>query len=385
MGNLRFLGLITLLTGVFLLGCAPGAAPAPTPATTPGPAPSAPALPAQTSAPVSAEDVAWARVVEEARREGSVTLYSYAFTGEVGDAVRRAFEGKYGIKVDIVAGLGSVMMPRIKSEQVAKKYVADTFDTALTFVNLTKEDGLTQSWGELPVLREKDIWSPFPRVDNDGHMMAIGQGWFNIYINTNLVSPAEEPKSYKELLQPRWKGKGVIGHPATTPNTVLLYMTGKKYGFLEDDYFRQLVANNVVVAANVRESGDRVMRGESYFQFTGANITYNRFIKEGAAVKVVPMEEGSLRYLLNPLALVRNAPHANAARVFMNWFLSKEGQTVYHQAASTSSHRKDVPDFAPPGGKFVAKRVLDVDMAMEIEAGKVQRERVVDKLLGLER
>lgn len=384
MKNLMLVASIGLSVALLLYGC--------TPATTPPPAPlstqSAPVAAAQTkpaTPPTSSEDAGWAQVVSDAKKEGKVTLYSFRFTGEIGDAVRRGFENRYGIKADIVAGLGSVHFERLKSEQAAKKNIADTYDTALTFVNLAKGEGLTQSWGDLPVLSEKGIWDPFPRIDSEGHMMAIGQGWFNIYVNTNQVIPADEPKSYKDFLLPRWKGKVVVGHPATTPNTVLLYMIGKKYGFLDDSYFKQLAANGAIVAPNVREAGNKLMTGEASFQMVGANITHNIFIKEGSPAKVLTTEEGSIRYLLNPLTLVRGAPHPNAARVFMNWFLSKEGQSIYHQAAASPSLRQDVPDFSPPGAKFVPQRTLDVDLAMEIEAGKVQRDRVVDKLLGLER
>lgn len=96
------------------------------------------------------------------------------------------------------------------------------------------------------------------------------------------------------------------------------------------------------------------------------------------------MEGGIVGNIVPGIALVKKAPHPNAARVFVNWLLSAEGQRVYAQAKVGFSMRKDVPDFSVPALKIQPKKINPMSLEVLLAASKLQNERVVAKLLGIE-
>lgn len=369
---------LVLFALLVLVSCAPKAPPT-------APVAPTPAVPATPGVPtITPEEAAWAKVVAEAKKEGRVTPYTFSLTGDIGRAVARAFEDRYGIKVELVTGVGAVLLERIKGEAAAAKYIADTYDTAVTFVAVAKGDGLTQPVADLPILRQKDVWTRHPQLDPEGHIQASGVGALTPYVNNNLVKPGEEPKSLLEMLEPKWKGKIATAAPAADPLLVWFLLMGKRHNFLDEDYFRKLARQDLKIAGTVRDADALAIRGEASVRLPGANTVINTAIKQGAPVRPAVMEEGTILIASRPLALLKNAPHPNAAKVFINWMLSQEGQRVYHGAGGTPSVRKDVPDFSPPQGQFTPKKALVSDMELELEVGRVQRAKVLDKLLGLE-
>lgn len=375
--------LLSVVLALIVAACAPKSSssepPMPTPATVALPAPAKATTPAPTS-----EEANWAKVVAEARKEGRVTLYTFTFTGDTGRVVAAAFESRYGIKVEMVTGVGAMLLERIRSEGAARKFVADTYDTDVAFVLTAKREGLTEPAGLLPMLQARESWNFFPNVDKEGHLNALGITWITPFVNTALVKAGEEPKSFQDVLAPKWKGKIVTGMPATDPLLPRLYAISKRDKVLDDNYFRQLGKQDMKVAATVRDADGVLMRGEASLRMLGAASIYNPFIQQGAHVKPVMMEEGAILIPSRPIALVKNGPHPNAARVLINWLLSPEGQLAFHKTGGTTSHRKDVPDFSPEGGKITPKKAWVSDLDVDNEVGRLQREKVLEKLLGLE-
>ena len=91
-----------------------------------------------------------------------------------------------------------------------------------------------------------------------------------------------------------------------------------------------------------------------------------------------------MRTMTIAIAPVKNSPHPNAAKVFVNWLLTAEGQTIFHKAKATMPIRKDVTDFRPANRLEPAKASL-VDLALMVEASKIQREATLSRLMGLEK
>lgn len=375
--------LIALAALLVMLGaCAPK--PSTTPPTsvvTPAPTTATSKVPATVPPQTSSE---WEKIVAEAKKEGQVTLYSFGFTGDIGSAVAQGFRNAYGIKVDIVTGIGTVLMERIRSEASAKKFIADTYDTSAVFVAQAKAGGLTVSAGELPVLNE-NVWQVHPRMDKEGHIFGTTIAVTTLYVNTSLVKAGDEPKSYKDLLDPRWKGKIVTPVPATTPNAIRAYVAYKKYGVLDDAYWSQLAKQELKIAPTIRDLDSMLARGEAAVEVSGVDSTVNPFIKGGAPVKPINVAEGLVVSTGAPaIAIVKNGPHPNATRLFLNWFFSLEGQKAYHQTRSSTSPRKDLPNFAPAAGLVPMNKIWLVDMDMEVETARVQREGIFSKLMGIE-
>ena len=354
----------------------------PKPATTPQPTVVTPA-PTPATAPSQASSE-WEKIVAEAKKEGQVTLYSFGFTGDIGSAVAQGFRKAYGIKVDIVTGIGTVLMERIRTENRAGKFIADTYDTSAVFVSQAKADGLTINAGDLPELNE-NVWQVHPRMDKEGHIYGTTIAVTTLYVNTSLVKAGEDPKSYKDLLDPRWKGKMVFPSPVTTPNAIRAYVAYKKYGVLDDSYWSQLSKQDLRIAPTIRDLDSMLARGESVVEISGVDSTVNPFIKNGAPVKPISVAEGIVVSTGAPaIAIVKNSPHPNATRLFLNWFFTQEGQRAYHETRASTSPRKDLPNFAPAAGLIPMNNIRLVDMDMEVETARVQREGIFTKQMGVE-
>lgn len=377
---MRKLGWYIALLAIVTSGLACAPRPTPTPSATPAGPTTPPPQPTPTSPTVSA----WDKVVAEARKEGQVTLYSFGFTGDIGSAVAQGFKKAYGIKVELVTGIGTVLMERIKTEHRAGKFIADTYDTSAVFVAQAKGDGLTVSAGELPVLEEK-VWQVHPRMDKEGHILGTTIAVTTLYFNTTMVKQGEEPRSYRDLLQPRWKGKLLFPSPTTQPNAIRAYVAYKKNGVLDDAYWAQLGKQDLKVSPTIRDQDSILARGEAAVGVSNVDATINPFIKQGAPIKPIVVEEGVVVSTGAPgIAMVKDGPHPNATRLFLNWFFTQEGQRAYHEARATTSPRKDVPSFAPATGRVALDKFWTVDMAMELETARLQRDGSFSKLLGLE-
>lgn len=366
-----FLGLMVLLVAA---ACAPAAAP-------PAPAPSAPPPAAPAAPKVSPEEEAWNKVVEAAKKEGKLTLYSFSLITETGERVRRAFRERTGITMEIITGSGATLTERIKAERRAGFLVPSTLDTSLVVLNLAKLEGLTQPVGNLPELRAQGVWKYDPIGDKDGHFLSMGPLNMSPWLNTKLVKPGEEPLSWRDLLQPRWKGKMGVGHPDGIPNFNYIFYALTKTGRLDEQYFSELAKQDLRVLPTNRMDGEALARGDTAVSLANTPSGMGPFVREGAPVKAVDFVEGvviSRGISITPLA---SAPHPNAARVYINWLFSQEGQRVFHESYGTQSVRKDVPNFEPPNAQIIPQNpyVLSIEDLEKI--ARLQAERVVSKIL----
>lgn len=318
-----------------------------------------------------------------ARKEGVVNLYSFGLTGDAGRAVATAFQQQYGIRVEVVTGVGTVLIERIRSEHAARKYLADTLDTSTVFIVGVVKDGLTQSMADLPVLREK-VWRVPPQMDKEGHVVAYSYSYTTLYRNTNLVPPEEAPKSLKDLLQPKWKGKLAIGNPLNDPTMARWYVVLTRNKILGPEFFTQLAAQQPRIAPNVREVAAITMRGETPLGLSSATTTAS-LVQEGAPLQAILPTEGALNQLGPTATLLKNAPHPNAGKVFFNWMLSPQGQTIYNRAKGLLPMRTDVEDFTPPAARIELTRTILVDLEGEIETNRLMAEGTVAAIFGLKK
>ena len=367
---------VVLLAALFA-ACAPQTTTAPSmPQLSPAPVSvSSPNLP-----PPIAEDPAWQKVVETAKKEGKVVLYSFSFTGGVGVQLAKAFEERYGISVDIITGPGAQFIERIKTEQRAKQIMADVMEGASANANLAQQDGLSASYGEIPVLKEKDVWLIQPDSDPARHVLYYSPILTGPWINTNLVKADEAPRSWRQLVEPRWRGKLVASDPDITPTPNVFFVMLKRLGF-DDNYFKALAAQQLILTPTAWQPSSILARGEAHILIAGQVINIAPVLAEKAPVKPIDMEEG-LFARAQALNILANAPHPNAARLFLNWSLTEEGQTVQARAKTVLSLRRDVPDFTPEQGRITPRKVFTTTLQDELEIARVQREKTFHKILG---
>lgn len=364
--------LSTLL--VVLVGCTPKPVPAPQ---TPGSSTSLSKPPGGGS-----DDAAWAKIVDAAKAEGKLTSYTFNLAGDPGTAIVKAFQDRYGIKVELVTGPGSVLIERLKSEKAAGKNIADVFDSAASLLGVVKAQGMTDSLAALPELRQKNIWVITPVVDADAHIISVAPSINTPYINTKLVKTDEEPKSYKDLLLPKWKGKIVIGTPSIVQ--VLNYMYIARAGLgLDEEFWHQLGKQDLQITPGLRETDALLVRGEAAIEFPGTLSTMAPLILQGAPIKAIVMKEGVVVAQGPAFSAMKEAPHPNAARLFVNWLISPEGQDVSSKARGLDPMRKDVTSSTPQLARVSLEKVVTLSGEQNLETDRIMREGVLAKLMGL--
>lgn len=332
---------------------------------------------------ISAEDAAWQKVMEAAKREGTVTFYTTNFTGKAGIDLSKAFKDKYGISLELITGRGLNMQEKIAVEQKSKSYVADMIDGGAAYFLTLKRQGYFESVAAaLPVLKEKDKFI-FPLIDDpEAEMLSIFPEYSLFCMNTNLVKPGEEPKSFYDLIDPKWKGKLFLSNPLynSGPDTQVLVFGANK--ILNEDYFIKLYKSATLAGpAGASEVIDKVVRGE--FSIAGAvsGSTATKPLLAGAPIKPLDLKEGNMCRAVR-WGAVKNGPHPNATKVFINWLLTKEGQLVACKALSFESVRNDVPSVLPYSlkGPTITIGYELLDLAEKRYSGKY-----LANLLGLKR
>jgi len=370
-------GVLLCVIGILVAGLFACAAPASPPAAvTPAPTAVNPSQP--TTAAPAPEDAAWQKVIADAKKEGTVTLYSFGFISDLGNATKAAFKDKYGINLEFITGTGSQLIPRIQSEYRAGQYVADVLEGSDINAIFAKKQNLTQPYGDLPEMRSKDIWVVDPHFDKEGHIIAYTFTNYPLWINSKMLNPADAPKSWKAIADPKWKGKIVVTDPDTMPIPGRLWVTLRRLGFTED-YFKDLGSLDLVISPNQRENDAMVARGQYPMTITSTEVTMGALIAEGAPVMPIDMAEG-VPSLPNPTAvLMAKAPHPNATRLFFNWLMSVEGQDIHGKFRSTASIRKGVTNYSPPAMNVQYKKLVQLGQPEEEEAAQAQTDKILSK------
>lgn len=346
MGNSSAVKLIfgCLLAAAMLWACAPKTAPAPvaTPVPVATPAPATAPLPTPAFAVAEQE---WQKVLSAARKEGKVTLYSTFGAPELRTTLDRAMAENYGVRIEwLVAPGGAVNAERIRVEQKAGQYVADVWWTGAS-VLLTRElrgIGALKPFTPHVVASQPDAWrgQGVDSFTDQRDALTISQSVGGpIVVNTSLVSPAEYPKSFKDLLDPKWKGKIVMMDPTVPGGGAYIFGLLKREQGVE--FWDKMKGQNISFIRDYSQVARHVAIGEAAVGLGLSPIHVMALLLANAPIKLLPASEGG--YVANILvSLINNAPHPNAARVLINWMLTREGQEPVAFHTGNVSVRKDV-------------------------------------------
>lgn len=374
-----FLASVVFLFGAILAACAPSTAPAPQPpAATPPPAPKAAPV-------VNAEDSQWAKIVNAAKKEEKITAYSYTWAGDTGLIVERAFEKQYGIDLQIITGRGAEFTERLKTEKRMGQIVADITEGSNVHINNMKMAGLLASvTGDLPSLREKGVWALEPEATDprDKINLAFRIISYTPYINTKMVKPADAPKSWRDLLEPKWKGLMTLTDPNISPSTIqtiLVLIDNKAW---DEAYVKALYGQKLrYILGGFVEEFRILATGESSLMVIGSDADADRFAREGAPIQAIDMKEGAVVTTAS-VAAIGNSPHPNAAKVLMNWLYSHEGQSVAGKAQGNKMVRKDVPDFRPAAAQTQLTKPFVMTNEQLDKSAEMFKNKWFDKLVG---
>ena len=231
--------------------------------------------------------------------------------------------------------------------------------------------------------KEKDSWVLNPTFDPpDSTMIRVRIEYQTAVINTKLVRPEDEPKSFLDFINAKWKGKKLVTAPPRV-SWPLVYLHVMLPDTLNEDYFRALGKQDMFIVSTMRDEATTVARGEAYAAVSTSVPIINSLIVSGAPLKPLVMSEGIISSF--PVVSVpKNAPHPNAARVFVNWWLSPEGQTTINKVMGVPSVRKDVPDFSYQGAGLKPVKFLALDEVALRTVAKYVAEGRVDKFLGMD-
>jgi iron(III) transport system substrate-binding protein len=325
----------------------------------------------------------WDKVVEAARKEGRVVV-SIPTSAELRKEFETGFQKAYpGIELELNVARGSANINKIAEEQNAGVRSIDLHmgGTTSIITGLLANNYLDPVLPSmiLPEVRDpKNWWGGHIWADTAKRYVYSFTGYMTetIWYNSSLVK-AEDIPSWDSLLDPKWKGKIVILDPRSPGSgesnwAFLLRIKGEQF-------LAKLAAQEMMVGRNLRQLAEQVARGKSAVSIGVSYYTYLPFIKAGLPVKSVSnIKEGYYAGTgSGNLAVLKNPPHPNAAKVFVNWLLSKEGQTGVTKALGQPTRRFDVDTkWTKEFGHPSAKDVLTPEKFDELENGS---EEVVAK------
>lgn len=330
------------------------------------------------------QEVAWAQTVEAAKKEGRVTLYSFFFVGDLGRALEKAFFEKYGVKLEIVTGRGAEFTERLKTEKRMGRMMADLSEGSSVHMGNMKDSGVTSSVAnELPTLRQKGVWAldPAGLDPQDKHIMGYDVSIYMPYINTRLVTPDQEPKVWRDMLASKWKGQMSLTDPRIASGGYLSFVPLLREKIIDVDFLRDLGKQDLRFQRGPNEEFAALARGETKLMVRGSDTVAPTFIKEGAPIRPVEMQDGTVVGMIGAVAIAQ-APHPNAAKLFLNWLLSAKGQTVHARAKAGGSIRTDVTDFRPEPLRLVPKRPVLTNNEDSVEGSRLFQEGWLNKLWG---
>ena len=326
----------------------------------------------QRSTAASIEDIALMKsaerqkvLIEGAKKEGKIMWYTTLIVDQVVRPVKEAFEKEYPfIQVEFYRGNAENLVRRITAEYQAKRYDVDLIDGTVSPVMVQRAGYLQRFYS--PYFAEY----PAELKDPQGFWGSTNLYFLTPGYNTRMVKANELPKTYEDLLNPRWKGQMMwstsrgSGAPIFIGN-VLLSMGPEK----GKAYLQKLKAQNIAKStASNRQILDLTIAGE--FPIALHIFNHHAYISKMAGAPVDWYGIEPVTATIQTISLAKNTPHPHASMLLLDFVLSEKGQKVFQQSNYLPSHPK-VPakqvDLKPGGGRF--KNALYITPEVQLDKG----------------
>jgi iron(III) transport system substrate-binding protein len=296
-------------------------------------------------------------LVEAAKKEGKIVFYS-SMDLPVGEKLGKAFEAAYpGITMQIERSGSERLFQRVDQEFASNIRAADVINTS--------DASHTIPWkknGWLAAFVPDDVAKHFPEQyrDPDG-MFALTRVYLSaIAYNTALVKAEDAPKSFADLLDPKWAGKMVKGHPAYSGTIMTAtFQMVREFGW---EYYEKLSKQRVMQVQSSTDPPKKLALGERAIMADGNEYNVVLLKEAGQPVEPIYPTEG-VPTISGPTAIFASAPHPNAARLFQAWLHTRETQQFFTDFTAQYSVHAQVQ--SKPG----RRKITDIKLMKEDAAG----------------
>ena len=260
-------------------------------------------------------------LIEAAKKEGQISYYTSTDL-PVAEKVAKAFEAKYsGISVHVERSGAERVFQRIGQEYLSNIHAVDVVNSsdAAHFI-VWKRDGILA-----PYVPEDVARFPAEHRDVDGQFASF-RVWLSIIAyNTGLVKPEEAPKSFADLLDPKWKGKIVKAHPGYSGTIMTAtYQMQRDLGWT---WFEQLAKQNIMQVQSSADPPKKLDLGERAVMADGNEYNIFQMKEAGRPVEPVYASEGS-PLIIGPNGIFKTSPNPNAAKLFQSFCFSRDAQQL---------------------------------------------------------
>jgi len=311
-----------------------------------------------------------AKLVEAARKEGKVVWYT-SLALPTAERLAKAFEAAYpGIKVEVNRTGSERILQRVMQELQANIKTVDVIHTS--------------DAGHFVMLKDKKLLArhtppgverfPAGFKDRDGYYYGLRATVNAIAYNTRVVSAAEAPKTWKDLLDPKWKGKMVTAHPGYSGVIATHVLALVK--LLGWDYFKQLARNQLMLVQSANDPSGVVASGERPVAVDGGDYTFYQIKKKGNPVEIVYPKEG-VPLVISPTAITAFAPHPSAARLFTDFSFGRELQQLMPDSEGLYTGHPDVT-YPADKPKLSELKLLTVDPDELLKRNEEIKKRFVE-------
>jgi iron(III) transport system substrate-binding protein len=329
----------------------------------------------------------WQQIVAAAKREGKVAVRGPTGADTM-HSLTDGFQQQYpDIQVDYTASSGAELAAKLLTERAGGLYLADVFlhGNRTAVADLMPAGALDPLPPYLvgPELQDPSKWfgGAFTFADTEGkyNFVTVSGVKAPLAISTSQVN-AGELRTYKSLLDPNWRGKVAMFDPRAGGAGLGMATFFQLAPGLGRDFLADLFASGLVFTRDDRQLLDWIARGQYAIAIGPSDHIAVELKGRGVPLEVPDahgIQEGSyLTGASGGLSVFNRAPHPNATKVYLNWFLSREGQTAFSQAAGYPSRRLDVPtahlspDSVPkPTGQYIENyKESFIQVQVEVQA-----------------
>jgi iron(III) transport system substrate-binding protein len=291
----------------------------------------------------------WESALQKAKSEGKLVL-AIPPSAELRKELEPLLKQKFGIDAELLVSRGADSANRIASEYNAGVRTIDGLIQGTTTAMSLQDGGMLDpviAYMILPEVKDPKhwwgghIWNDNLKTNRYLYSFVANAGTEGLFYNTELAK-AEELRSFDDLLNPKWKSKIGLNDPRIGGSGISLWSF--MWEIKGEEYLRKLVQQELFLSRNLRQVADALAKGKLAITIGLGRTEYEPFLNAALPIKEVPTPKEGLPASsgYGVLGIVKNPPHPNAMKVFVNWFLGTEGQEFYAKVMKQGTRRLDV-------------------------------------------